>query len=204
MGQVKTGPRADRRRSSRRHASMHEHVFILSPEVSGTGRQDGTRSVQSARPLFVVSEVCRAGVSTIVDLTVVGLGRDVARRAPSCRAGRPEHRRRRGSLHLRRAGALFFRITGRHQYARAVTISRVCFLLDTMRASPAKASGPGILKTAGPDATGRDAGIERCYEPIARSIASTAGSPSRPTHTHRRAGHRQQTIFGPEGVDLPE
>ena len=55
---------------------MHEHVFILSRRSSGTGRPDGTRNAVT-EAVDRLNELSAAGVSTIVDLTVVGLGRNV-------------------------------------------------------------------------------------------------------------------------------
>ena len=59
---------------------MHEHVFILShefivnyPDIEGF---DADRDIAAA--VVRMNDLVDAGVSTIVDLTVAGLGRDVA------------------------------------------------------------------------------------------------------------------------------
>lgn len=59
---------------------MHEHIFVLSTEIeenyrTGFGEED-TRVEQAVTRL---NELAAAGVGTLVDLTVVGLGRDIRR-----------------------------------------------------------------------------------------------------------------------------
>ncbi len=53
---------------------MHEHVFILSPEIEKTAAEwdeDEQRENAAAR----LRELKEHGIDTIVDLTVIGLGR---------------------------------------------------------------------------------------------------------------------------------
>jgi phosphotriesterase-related protein len=61
---------------------MHEHAFVTSPEVrqSWPGLAEG-RDVagQDRDALANLAAAKRAGIDTIVDLTVLGLGRDVPR-----------------------------------------------------------------------------------------------------------------------------
>ncbi len=59
---------------------MHEHVFLLSPEVmqnypEGWG-EEAQREADAVRRL---NELKAGGVDTIVDLTVIGLGRYIPR-----------------------------------------------------------------------------------------------------------------------------
>jgi phosphotriesterase-related protein len=56
---------------------MHEHIFILAPELEQNypeSWQDRERIEDAARKLGAVKE---QGIDTIVDLTVLGLGRDI-------------------------------------------------------------------------------------------------------------------------------
>ncbi len=59
---------------------MHEHIFVLSPEIEENYRtgfgEEGARVDQAVARL---NELAAAGVRTFVDLTVVGLGRDIHR-----------------------------------------------------------------------------------------------------------------------------
>src|ERR1700733_2329802 len=58
---------------------MHEHVFVLSPEFETNYPDDAgfdeDREVDEA--VLRLEELVAGGIDTIVDLTVVGLGRDV-------------------------------------------------------------------------------------------------------------------------------
>ena len=57
---------------------MHEHVFILSPEIEKTAAEwdeDEQRENAAAR----LRELKEHGIDTIVDLTVIGLGRFMPR-----------------------------------------------------------------------------------------------------------------------------
>src|SRR5689334_6894640 len=58
---------------------MHEHVFVLDQEIESNypGRWDEQERMADARQKL--QDVAARGVRTIVDLTVLGLGRDVAR-----------------------------------------------------------------------------------------------------------------------------
>ena len=55
---------------------MHEHVFVLSPEIEKTSEEwdeEGARSLAVQR----LHELKASGIDTIVDLTVIGLGRNI-------------------------------------------------------------------------------------------------------------------------------
>ncbi len=56
---------------------MHEHVFVRSPEVATNWPTGWDRATQVARAVERLQELKEAGIDTIVDLTVVGLGRDI-------------------------------------------------------------------------------------------------------------------------------
>lgn len=60
-------------------ALTHEHLFVLAPELDGDyphPEWDAERAVETA--VRGLAELYRLGVRTLVDLTVPGLGRDVA------------------------------------------------------------------------------------------------------------------------------
>ncbi len=76
MGQVQTvlGPvDADRLGVT----LMHEHVFVLSPEIQQNWPTGWDEEQGVADAVVRLNELAAAGVSTIVDLTVVGLGRNI-------------------------------------------------------------------------------------------------------------------------------
>jgi phosphotriesterase-related protein len=58
---------------------MHEHIFVLTPDVQSNYPDEWDEEVRVADAIDRLKEVRRLGVTTIVDPTVVGLGRNVAR-----------------------------------------------------------------------------------------------------------------------------
>jgi phosphotriesterase-related protein len=58
---------------------MHEHVFVLSPELIANYPETWDEEARVAEAVAKLTELKGLGVDTIVDPTVIGLGRDVAR-----------------------------------------------------------------------------------------------------------------------------
>lgn len=58
---------------------MHEHVFVLSADSQAQWSDEWDEEVRVADAIERLAEVAAAGISTIVDPTVDGLGRDIAR-----------------------------------------------------------------------------------------------------------------------------
>jgi phosphotriesterase-related protein len=58
---------------------MHEHVFVLSPDSQRQWSDEWDEERQVADAVAKLNELAAAGISTIADPTVDGLGRDVAR-----------------------------------------------------------------------------------------------------------------------------
>ena len=57
---------------------MHEHVFVLSPEIEKTSAEWDEQAAQDTA-VQRLAELKARGIDTIVDLTVIGLGRNTAR-----------------------------------------------------------------------------------------------------------------------------
>jgi phosphotriesterase-related protein len=79
MAQVQTvlGP-VDAARLGR--TLMHEHVFVLTSDVQRNYPEEwGDEDVRVADAVRRLAELPRNGIGTIVDVTVIGQGRDVAR-----------------------------------------------------------------------------------------------------------------------------
>ncbi|HEU4390417.1 MAG TPA: phosphotriesterase-related protein, partial [Blastocatellia bacterium] len=59
---------------------MHEHVFVLSPEIHQNYPEVwGDEDQRVSEAVRRLNELKSRGVDTIVDLTVIGLGRNVSR-----------------------------------------------------------------------------------------------------------------------------
>jgi Phosphotriesterase family len=83
---------------------MHEHVFVLSPEIAGNYPGDWDEEARVAQAVQKLDELHAAGIDTIADPTVVGLGRS-AHPADSL-ADRSADRGRYRALHLQRGSPL--------------------------------------------------------------------------------------------------
>ena len=57
---------------------MHEHIFVLSPEIEKTAAE-WDEAAEQARAVTKLRELKEHGIDTLVDLTVVGLGRYIPR-----------------------------------------------------------------------------------------------------------------------------
>src|SRR4029450_10116504 len=58
---------------------MHEHVFVLSPESQANWSDEWDEEPRVAEAVAKLAELSGAGIRTIVDPTVDGLGRDIRR-----------------------------------------------------------------------------------------------------------------------------
>ena len=81
---------------------MHEHIFVLSPEIEKTA-DEWDEAAEQARAVTKLRELKEHGIDTLVDLTVVGLGRYIPRVVSDRRAGaRAQRRRGDRCVHLQR------------------------------------------------------------------------------------------------------
>jgi len=184
---------------------MHEHVFVRTPDLQeswpGFMGWDEEAVVADAREKLTAMKA--AGIDTIVDMTVPGLGRQVKRVARAVEG----------------TGLQVIVVTGYYTY--------------TDLPFPMKYNGPGKLFNNDPDdaflvdlfardieegieGTGIRAGVVKCctdepgvtpdIERLIRAVAKTHLRTDAPimTHTHAksRRGLDQQRILREEGVDL--
>ncbi|MFI5048217.1 MAG: phosphotriesterase [Acidimicrobiia bacterium] len=181
---------------------MHEHVFILShefhvnyPDVVGF---DADREVAAA--VERMDELVDAGVGTIVDLTVVGLGRDVQLVARVAE---------RTALNIVVAtGYYTFTdlptfVHARAGFAQKPTADLLAewFVSDITDGIARTGIKAGILKVA-TDHQGVTPDVEATLRGVARAHLQTGVPISTHTHPATRRGLEQQDIFEEEGVDL--
>ena len=179
---------------------MHEHVFVRSPEVASNWPTGWDRATRVAQAVERLEELKQAGIDTIVDLTVVGLGRDIE--VVQEVADQVE-------LNIVVATGLYtyndlphyfdyrsaqFRPTG-------VDMLDDFFLHDIEEGIAGSGVRPGILKCA-TDKPGLTPGVERVLRAVARVHRKTGLPISTHTDAATRRGLDQQRIFGDEGVDL--
>lgn len=179
---------------------MHEHVFVRSTEVQEnwpTGWQRAERVDQAVERLGALAT---AGIDTIVDLTVVGLGRDIEL---------VQEVARQVDLHIVVATGLYtygdlphyFDYRSAQMRPGGTDALDEFFLHDIEEGIADSGVRPGILKCA-TDEQGLTPGVERVLRAVAR-VHRASGLPiSTHTHAPTRRGLDQQRVFAEEGVDL--
>lgn len=179
---------------------MHEHVFLIQPEIAINYPERFDADAEDAQAHQQLTDLKKSGVDTIVDLTVIGLGRDVARVRRVVEGT--------GLNVIVAAGvytfdelAFFFKNWGPGTINGGPPILETCFTNDIECGIARTGIRAGILKAV-TDVKGLTPDVERLLRAIAR-VHRTTGVPIT-THTHAatRRGLDQQTIFGQEGVDL--
>lgn len=172
---------------------MHEHVFVVNPEMAAnfpTGWEEETAVSDAVGRL---NELHAAGVDTIVDLTVVGLGRDIPRLQRVAPAT---------PLQIVVATGLYtFGDLPMFFAFRKTDVMTECFVADIEKGIAGTGVRAGILKCA-TDEAGVTRGVERALRAVARAHRQTGVPISTHTHARSERGLDQQRIFAEEGVDL--
>lgn len=179
---------------------MHEHVFVRTTEVQEnwpTGWDRRQRVDQAVQRLDALHE---AGVDTIVDLTVVGLGRDIRL---------VQEVAERVDLHIVVATGLYTYSDLPHYFDYRGPTMRPdngdalddFFMVDIEDGIAGTGVRPGILKCA-TDEPGLTPGVERVLRAVARVHRRTGLPISTHTHAASERGLDQQRVFTEEGVDL--
>jgi phosphotriesterase-related protein len=179
---------------------MHEHVFILSTEVQQNWPTGWDEARAVAQAVDRLNELSRAGVSTIVDLTVVGLGRNV---------GLVKRVAEQVDLNIVVATGLYTYDSLPHYFDYRTASMRPdnidaleeFFLLDAQEGIAGTGVRPGMLKCA-TDKPGVTDGVGRVLRAVAKVHKRTGIPISTHTHAPTRRGLEQQQIFESEGVDL--
>ncbi|WP_343602241.1 phosphotriesterase-related protein [Mycobacterium sp.] len=180
---------------------MHEHVFIMTTEVTQNYPDDwGEEAAREADAIKRLNELKAAGVDTIVDLTVIGLGRYIPRIARVAAAT---------GLNIVVATGLYtyndvpfrFHYQGPGTMLDGPEIMTDMFVRDIEQGIADTGVKAAILKCA-TDEPGITPGVERVLRAVAQAHKRTGVPISTHTHAGLRRGLEQQRIFAEEGVDL--
>jgi phosphotriesterase-related protein len=181
---------------------MHEHVFLLSHEfhVNYPDVVDFDEEREVAAAVERLDELAATGIGTIVDLTVVGIGRDVrlVRRVAE-----------QTTLNIVVAtGYYTFTDLPTFVHARAgvgrtpaADLLAEWFVADITDGIARTGVRAGILKCA-TDQQGVTPDVETTLRAVARAHRQTGVPISTHTHPATRRGLEQQDVFEEEGVDL--
>ncbi|HMD50122.1 MAG TPA: hypothetical protein VKG79_13530 [Bryobacteraceae bacterium] len=180
---------------------MHEHIFVLSPEIIQNYPEvwgDEDQRIQDA--VARMNELYSRGVQTVVDLTVVGLGRYVPR--IECVA-------RQTKINIIVATGLYtycdlpfyFHFRGPGTPCNGPEVMVDMFVRDIREGIAGTSAKAGILKCC-TDQPGLTKDVERTLRAIAQAHRATGVPISTHTHARTKRGIDQQRVFREEGVDL--
>lgn len=180
---------------------MHEHVFIMTAEILLNYPDSwGDEAEREAGAIARLDELKAHGVDTIVDLTVVGLGRYIPRIARIAAAIDLNIVVATG-LYTYNDVPFFFHFTGPGTALGGPEVMAEMFVRDIEHGIADTGVKAAILKCA-TDEPGVTPGVERVLRAVAQAHRQTGAPISTHTHAATRRGLDQQRIFAEEGVDL--
>ncbi|MEO8814367.1 MAG: phosphotriesterase-related protein [Mycobacterium sp.] len=180
---------------------MHEHVFIMTAEIAQNYPEAwGDEDKRVADAVTRLSELKAAGVDTIVDLTVIGLGRYIPRIARVAAATELNIVVATG-VYTYNEVPFFFHYRGPGTMLDGPEIMADMFVRDIEQGIADTGIKAAILKCA-TDEPGLTPGVERVLRAVAQAHRRTGVPISTHTHAGLRRGLEQQRIFEEEGVDL--
>ena len=181
---------------------MHEHVFLLShefivnyPDIDGF---DADRDVAAA--VARMDELVEAGVDTIVDLTVTGIGRDVALVQRVAEQTKLNIVVATGHYTFNELPT-FMEMRARFSGDALADMLTGWFVGDITEGIAHTGVKAGMLKCA-TDHPGVTRGVEEVLRAVARAHRATGVPISTHTEASTRRGLEQQQVFESEGVDL--
>lgn len=180
---------------------MHEHVFVLSTEIianypEGWG-DDAAREQEAVDKLNALKAI---GVDTIVDPTVIGLGRYIPRIARIAERTDLQIVVATG-VYTYNDVPMYFHFTGPGTVLNGPEPMVDMFVRDITEGIAGTGVKAAILKCA-TDEPGITPGVERVLRAVAQAHRATGVPITTHTHAHTRRGLEQQRVFAEEGVDL--
>ena len=182
---------------------MHEHVFVLSPEIEKRAAEWDEDAAQ-ATAVQRLRELKDSGVDTIVDLTVIGLGRfiprilSVAEQVPDINIIAAT------GVYTYNEVPMYFHFQGPGTILGGPEPMTELFVREIRKGIGDTGVRAGILKCA-TDKPGITPGVER----VLRAVAAAHRQTGVPITTHTPTppepwGLEQQRILAEEGVDLSQ
>lgn len=179
---------------------MHEHVFVLSTEIMANYPDDWEEDTRANDAIARLRELKASGIDTIVDLTVVGLGRYIPR-IQRVNAEADINIIVATGLYTYNDVPHYFHFRGPGTLLDGPEFMVEMFVHDIEVGIADTGVKAAILKCA-TDEPGVTPGVERVLRAVAQAHRATGVPISTHTHAHTRRGLEQQDIFESEGVDL--
>jgi phosphotriesterase-related protein len=180
---------------------MHEHVFVLSPEIMQNFPEAwGDEQERVAQAVARMVELKSRGVDSIVDLTVIGLGRYIPRIQRVAEQAKINIIVATG-VYTYNDVPMYFHFQGPGTELGGPELMVDMFIKDIEQGIAGTGVKAGILKCA-TDEPGLTSGVERVLRAVAQAHRRTGVPISTHTHARTRRGLDQQRVFEEEGVDL--
>jgi phosphotriesterase-related protein len=167
---------------------MHEHVFVLNEEVRQNYPADWDEDTRIEDAVAKLTALAGRGCQTIVDPTVIGLGRDIGR-IQRVAARVPLNIIAATGLYTYNEVPLYFKF--REAGSRGIDPMAEMFISDVTEGISDTGVRAAFLKCAIDD-QGLTPGVERVLRAVARAHAET-GAPIT-VHTHPRSGNGRDVI----------
>ncbi len=172
---------------------IHEHIYVLTEGMYTNYPHLWDREVRIQLAADQLTEAKAHGVASMVDLTVMGLGRDVTLVR--------EAAQRSGMQIVVATGLYTYDEVPRHFEGRDADYMAGLFVHDITTGIQSTDIKAAILKCA-TDEKGLTTGVEKVLRAVARAHRATGVPISTHTHAATKRGLDQQRIFREEGVDL--
>lgn len=180
---------------------MHEHVFVLSTEIMQNFPEPwGEEERRVADAVTRLNELKSRGVDSIVDLTVIGLGRYIPR-IQRVAAQTDINIIVATGVYTYNDVPMYFQFRGTGTTLGGPEMMVDMFVKDIEEGIAGTGVKAAILKCA-TDQPGITPGVERVLRAVAQAHRQTGVPISTHTHAHTERGLEQQRIFEEEGVDL--
>src|ERR1041384_518703 len=180
---------------------MHEHVFVLSTEIMQNFPEPwGDEEQRVGDAITRLNQLKTRGVDTIVDLTVIGLGRYIPR-IQRVAAGTGINIVAATGIYTYNDVPLYFHFQGPGTELGGPEMMVDMFVRDIEQGIADTGVKAAILKCA-TDRPGVTRGVERVLRAVAQAHLRTGVPISTHTHAPTERGLEQQKIFKEEGVDL--
>jgi len=180
---------------------MHEHVFVLSTEIMQNFPESwGDEDKRVDNAVARLNELKAAGVDSIVDLTVIGLGRYIPR-IQRIAAQTELNIIVATGVYTYNDVPMYFHYQGPGTELGGPEFMTDMFVRDIEEGIAETGVKAAILKCA-TDVQGVTPGVERVLRAVAQAQRQTGVPISTHTHARTERGLEQQRIFQEEGVDL--
>ncbi len=179
---------------------MHEHVFVLNEEIRQNYPGDWDEDVRVAHAAGQLNKAVAAGIATIADPTVIGLGRDI---------GRIKRVAERTPINIIVATGVYtfnevpfyFRYRSRRMTASREDPMTELFVTDLTAGIADTGVRAAFLKCA-VDEPGLTRGVERVLRAVARAHVLTGAPVTVRAHPATRNGLDVVRVLLDEGADL--